>query len=1021
MKKFKLLITSLMLLVSAVAFGQNVTVAGVVRDAAGNPIPGAGVIVQGTTNGVATGLDGEYSITVPANATLVFQAVGYKDVIVAVAGQKTINATLEEDSTILESSVIVGYGSARKVGNIVGAISTVKSDVVKNAPAASALDLLQGQVAGMQVLSTGGVAGDNNISLKIHGTGSLSTSSEPLFIVDGIQSSSSAVMAMNPNDILSVTVLKDASSTSIYGAQGANGVVYVTTKSGQYDKDATVTLTSQYGISTLANMQFYENMMNASELKNFWMRAGLMTADQIYNTYTSKGWTYDTKWHRYFQRFNNPQYQNDVTIEGGSKKIAYMVGASQFHQDGNTVGNFYDRYTVRTNIQARPKDWLRFGINLNGAFTKDMQNDNWGDSSGQDANYTSGGLSFLNNPLFPAIDPATGKEYEVTYPNGLYNPRYYFEKYWFEYDTYRLNASAYVEIDILKNLTFTSRLGTDSYFQTWDRYGKPSGDMFNGDGMIQKRFTSGSKTTITNTLEYNLSFADRHELSLLVGQEGVDYDYQTFTSYGRGIKDDRYISLEYVNPETVSVGQSRTQYRFLSFFGHADYTFDQKYVLDFTLRNDASSRFGANKRNALFWAAGGLWKLGKEDFIKDLDWLTSLNLRASYGTQGNASIPNYQHLGIISSLSTPYNSGTGIYLEQPSNEDLTWENQSLLALGFETRLIDRVDVEFNWYDRRTTDMLMRVPMSYTSGFSSVFANVGALKNTGIDITVGVDILKGRDYFLNAHATFGFNKEKVTKLFNGLDRWEIANTFVAYVVGKPVMYYAPIFAGIDPEDGKQMWYLPAQGDPIIDPETGLQKVDDEGNPMFDINKDVCTKDPNRVTKVFDEAALTQNTGIQRHEPINGGFGISGAWKGFSLKVDFSYVLGKYLLNNDAYYYANPNQFSGQNQNKMVTDFWTPYNKDAKFPDWSTGAKMQFDTHVLENASFLRLKSLVLGYSLPESLMKNQKLFKSVTFTLTGRNLLTLTGYTGMDPEVDSNLTLGIPGNTLQVLGGIELKF
>lgn len=1019
MRKLKFLLTfAAVLLACAIGRAQNITVSGVVSGADGSPVPGAGVMIQGTATGVLTGLDGEYSITAPAGATLVFSAVSYKEEIVPIEGRKSINVTLSEDTTLLEGSVIVGYGSARKVGNVVGAVSTVKSDVVKNAPAASALDLLQGQVAGMQVLSTGGVAGDNNISMKIHGVGSLTTSAEPLFIVDGIQSSSSAVMAMNPNDILSVTVLKDASSTSIYGAQGANGVVYVTTRAGQYDKDATITITSQYGISTLANMQFYDNMMNAEELKNFWMRSGLMTADQIYNTYTSKGWTYDTKWHQYLQRFNNPQYQNDVTIEGGSKKIAYMLGASQFHQDGTTIGNFYDRYTVRSNIQARPKEWLKLGLNLNGALTKEMQNDGWGDSSGG-SNYIDGGLSFSLNPLYPAIDPETGKEYEVQYPNGIYNQHYYFDKYWCEYDTYRVNASAYAEISILKNLTFTSRVGTDSYLQIMDRYGKPSGAMFNGNGMVQKRSTTGSKNTITNTLEYSLALAN-HELTLLAGQEGIDYDYATFTAYARGMTDDRYLSLDYASQDTKEVAQSRTQYRFLSFFGHADYNYNGKYFLDFTLRNDASSRFGENRRNGLFWAAGGMWKMKQESFMRDISFITSLNLRASYGTQGNASIGNYQHLGIISALSSPYNSGTGIILAQPSNEDLTWEKQKLLTIGLDTRLFDRVDVEFSWYDRRTSDMLMSVPQSYTTGFSSVYANVGELKNSGIDLTVGVDILRGRDYFLGAHATFAYNSEKVTKLFNGLNRWEIANTGVAYVVGQPVMFYYPIYAGVDPEDGMPMWYLPAQGDPVMDPETGLQKIDDDGNPVYEINKDVCTMDPNRVTKEFDEVSLTQNTGIKRHEPINGGFGLSGAWKGFSLKMDFAYILGKHLINNDAFFYANPNQFPGNNQNKMVSDFWTPYHTDAKFPDWSKGATMQFDTHLVENASFLRLKSLVFSYSLPENLLKKQHFFKTVTFTLTGRNLLTLTGYTGMDPEVDSNLTIGIPGNTLQVLGGIEIK-
>ena len=251
--------------------------------------------------------------------------------------------------------------------------------------------------------------------------------------------------------------------------------------------------------------------------------------------------------------------------------------------------------------------------------------------------------------------------------------------------------------------------------------------------------------------------------------------------------------------------------------------------------------------------------------------------------------------------------------------------------------------------------------------------------------------------MNARFALGYNREKVTELFNGLDRWEIANTGVAFVVGSPVMYYYPISAGIDPEDGAPMWYVP--GDDI----------------------DVCTMDPNNVTKKFDEDKLTQNTGKMRHEPVNGGFGIDAGYKGLFFKADFSFILGKNLINNDEFFYANPNQFAGDNQNKIVTDFWTPYHTDARFPDWSKGYTRQFDSSLLQDASFLRLKTLILGYRLPKKLLANQNVFKSVSFTLTGRNLLTFTNYEGMDPEVDSNLTVGIPGNTLQVLGGIELKF
>ena len=383
--------------------------------------------------------------------------------------------------------------------------------------------------------------------------------------------------------------------------------------------------------------------------------------------------------------------------------------------------------------------------------------------------------------------------------------------------------------------------------------------------------------------------------------------------------------------------------------------------------------------------------------LKDVKEVNDLSIKLSYGTQGNANIGNYEHLGLIAASSSKYNRESYLYLGSPANESLTWEKQKLLTATVEGRFWDMLNAEISFYNRVTSDMLMSVPQPYTSGFSSVSANVGSLQNTGVDITIGVDILKARNYGLTFNTTFNYNSEKVTELFDGRKRWEIAGTGVAYVVGKPVMYYYPIYAGVDPEDGAPMWYLPGK------------------------DKDVCTMDPSRVTKDFNEEELTQNSGIRRHEPVSGGFGLRGFWEGLSVSIDFSYFGGKYLINNDAYFYANPNQFVGDNQIKSVSDFWTPYNRDAQYPDWSKGYVMQPDTHMLENASFLRLKNLQIAYSLPKKALGTQNVVKGVQFSFTGRNLWTVTKYTGMDPEVDSNLTVGLPGNTLQILGGVEIKF
>lgn len=998
MKKVRIFFTALLLLVTSAAFAQNVTVTGTVKDSStGEAIPAASVLLKDSdvVTGVATDLDGHFSINVPANSVLLISSIGYASKEVGVNSKMDKVIFLDADSEFLEGAVKVGYGSSKKIGNQVGAIATVKSDIVKNAASQSALDLLQGQVAGMQVLSTGGVAGDNSISMKIHGVGSLSSSSEPLFIIDGVQSSSTMVMNMNPNDIQSITVLKDASSTSIYGSLGANGVVYVTTKGGKFDEKATVTVHSQWGLTTIANRQFYENMMTGDELKSFWIRSGIMSPAAIDKTYTSKGFTANTKWHKYFQNLAGLQSQNDVTIEGGSQKVAYMFSLSQFHQDGATIGNFYDRYTLRSNIQAHPTDWLKAGVTLSGYITEDRQNGNWNNSAAMDGAYLSGGLSYLINPLFPAIDPETGEEYAESYPNGFINPRYYNDKRQDNYNRYGVNGSVFVEIEPYKGLILTSRLGTDSYVDKRDAYILPSASFSTISQRLLGDYIS-SRNTITNTIEYSASI-DAHDFSVLAGQEGIGYLYTSNSSSSQGQTDDRLINIQDGKADTMTMSQSKSEYAFLSFFAHADYSYHDKYFIDGTFRYDASSRFGKNNRWAPFWAVGAMWKISNEDFLKNVSAVNSLSFKLSYGTQGNANIGNYEHLGQIASSTSKYNDMSFLYLGKPSNESLTWEKQNLFTATVAGRFWNRLDAELTFYHRQTTDMLMSVPQPYTTGFGSVSANVGAMQNTGIDITVGVDILKGKDYGLTFNTTFNFNSERVTELFDGRKRWEIANTGVAYVVGQPVMYYYPIFAGIDPEDGAPTWYLPGE------------------------DKDVCTMDPNRITKEFNEEELTQNTGIKRHEPVSGGFGLRGHWKGLSMNIDFAYFCGKYLINNDAFFYANPNLNASENQIKTVSDFWTPNNTRASYPDWSQGYNMEFDTHLLEDASFLRLKNIQIGYALPKKALGSQKVVKGVQFTVTGRNVWTVTKYTGMDPEVDSNLTVGLPGNTLQILGGIEIKF
>lgn len=293
-------------------------------------------------------------------------------------------------------------------------------------------------------------------------------------------------------------------------------------------------------------------------------------------------------------------------------------------------------------------------------------------------------------------------------------------------------------------------------------------------------------------------------------------------------------------------------------------------------------------------------------------------------------------------------------------------------------------------------MLMDVPQPYTAGFTSVTQNVGSMRNSGLDVTLGVDIYRSKDAYVRFNTTFNYNSQKILSLFDNRDRWVIANTMVAYVVDSPIMFYLPIYAGVDDETGAPTWYVP--GDDV----------------------DETTKE--ETTTTFDSDALEQNSGKKRYAPINGGFSLSGGWKNLSIQADFSYVLGKYLVTNDGYFYQNPVQFPSFNTNKAVSDFWTPDHTDAEYPDWSQGYIMQFDTHLLEDASFLRLKNLQIGYSLPKKWLGwSGNVLKGVKFTFTGRNLLTFTKYSGIDPEINSNLTYGVAGNSKQFLGGVEITF
>lgn len=961
----------------------------VISEEDGQPVVGASVLVKGTNQGTITGVDGRFVIpNVSSTAkTLIISYIGMQTQEVTI--KSNVRVVLKSDAEILDEVVIVGYGSARKVGTTVGSISTVSAKKLESRPSASALDALQGQVAGLQVYTSDGTVGQVQ-SIRLHGLGSLGASSAPLYVIDGLPSDSRAILAMNPNDIESITVLKDASATSIYGSRAANGVIYVTTKRGAYQNDASITVRGQYGISTLANSNFYENMMSSDQLTNLWLDMGAVSEDWIKANYYDKGYNANTKWYKYFQNLNNPQYQSDIAIQGGGEKVSYYISASQFHEEGSSPGNYFDRYSARSNIDARPKSWLKTGLNLNLSLDKRQSNSNWGTNS------TSGGLSYLLSPLYSPYDK-DGNKYEDYIPGlNRYNPNYAIDKNPDEYTRYGVIANAFVEIEPIKNLKIRSRFGTDMGITRDDWESKPSYIPNKGIGTVGKSSALDRTSTITNSIEYRFNINDIHQFTVLAAQEGTENYYEYF--YGRSQKqtDDRLMHLNNGEQPTYKMSSEDTTSKFLSFFGRLDYSLYERYIFDASIRNDECTRFGRDNRSATFFSFGGMWKMKKEAFLEDVKWLSNLDLKVSYGTQGNAAIGDYASMDLVGAV-TDYDTAPSWGTTQPGNSKLSWETQSKLTIGVNTRLFDRLNFGIEYYVRKTSDMLMDVPYPYTSGFDEITRNVGSLENSGIDINASFDVLSAKDYYLTINANFNYNKQKITKLFDGKQRWDIANTGVTYVVGDAVSFYYPIYAGVNPANGAQQWYLP--GD----------------------NVDVTTKDPTRITENFNEDALIQNSGKKRYAPIAGGFSLTGGWKGLSLQADFSYVLGKYLINNDEFFYANPYQFFTYNGHKDILDYWKKEGDVTKYPAWGNGEVMHFDTHLLQNASFLRLKNLQIAYQLPKKWFANSNSLKGAKITLTGRNLFTVTKYNGIDPEVDSNLTLGRVGNSKQYMVGLELNF
>jgi TonB-linked SusC/RagA family outer membrane protein len=605
------------------------------------PMIGVSVLEKGTTNGVITDINGNYSITVTKSpATLQFSYVGMKTIDKQVTASTRINLTMENDAQMVEEVVVVAYG-VRKKGTIAGSVSTVKAEKMEDVPAPSFDQALQGQAPGLMVLSDSGEP-SKAATFRIRGTNSINSGKDPLFILDGVAISSSDFNTISPNDIESISVLKDASSTSIYGARASNGVVVITSKRGRMGEAAKVTFRTQLGFSQLASKDW--DQMNTDERIQFEKEVGL-DKGQDYEKLSKT----NINWLDKVYNDTAPLQNYELSVNGGTEKLNYYVSGSYYDQDGIAVGSTFERVGFRANVEAKANKWLKIGTNSMFAYQEVEQSDD-----GEYALWAPISASFFMLPYWNPYkeDGSLALQDDGSWKGTTENPLAWMANNPLSNKKYKLLSTFYAEVTPVKNLTIRSQLSADyghttSFYQSFPSY-KPN----NNYGGAQRSSFDMLNLMITNTANYRFMLNDVHSFNFMVGQEGENYHYEGFQLTTRGQTNDILTNLA-SGSTASSWSDPVTEYSFLSFFARGEYNYDDRYYADFSIRGDGSSRFGTDNHWGAFWSVGFMWNLRKEKFMQKYDWLTNAQIAVNTGTSGNSSFPNWE-IAIPDSLSYLY-------------------------------------------------------------------------------------------------------------------------------------------------------------------------------------------------------------------------------------------------------------------------------------------------------------------------------------------------------------------------------
>lgn len=955
---------------------QEVVAEGVVVDNTGEMLIGVQVRQVDSPRATVTDLDGHFTLSLDASVapSLHFTYVGMEEQTIRYTG-RSLKVVMQEKASAMEEVVVVAYGT-RKKGTITGSVATINGEAVSDAPVASFDQALQGKATGLTVLQNSGDP-SASASFYIRGTNSINADTEPLFIVDGVPVSASEFNALNPGDIESFSVLKDASSTSIYGARAANGVVVITTKRGKMGDKALVKLRGQYGFSNLAYGHW--SQMTTPERLDFEEMIGVRVPGQYDRETLEKT---DINWKDLVFRDNAPTQMYDLSVAGASNRINYYFSAGYMDQQGTAINSRFSRYTLRSNLEVRANDWLKFGTNT--SLTYSLANE---------ADY--GSYSIItpisaSKFMLPYWDPfkADGSytsPVDGTWRGSYENPLEWADANPLERTRMHLLSSTFLEIEPLQNLRFKTLLGIDGGDTRATTSSKPSYVGNYGMGSVGKSFVRAYNLTWTNTATYSFNIKDYHQFNFLLGHEMTRNASDAFSIVARGQSNDQLLTLS-TGTLVSNWNDAVIASTYLSLFGRAEYAYNNRYYADLSVRRDASSKFGKNARWATFWSLGGMWDVRKESWLAHTRrWLSNLQLSASIGTSGNSSIPNYDHLSLYSA-GPQYAGMPGIAPYSRGNEKLTWEKLTTFNVALKAGFFDRLDLSLEFYNKKTTDMLMEVPITLGNGFSTQWDNIGGMLNRGVELDLHAHLISYKKFSWDVNGNASYNHNEITELYDGLDEYEIPATGLLLKVGHAYgEHYLVRYAGVNPVNGDALWY---------------------------------TRD-GQVTNVYNEEDKVLS-GKSYMAPWQGGFGTTLSWNGLSLDVQFSWVQGRWMLNNDRWFdESNGLYSSAYNQSRELLHGWKKPGDITNVPRY--GVSPEMDTHLLEDASFLRLKNVMLTYALPRTLLQRSKWIESTRFFLQAQNLFTFTHFTGMDPESSSNVYQATYPMSRQFTVGAEICF